>query len=114
MEARLVYGGPGEIHLTAAADLQPGQIILAAGKAAVVSGCAVVKTGDRFAAYTKGVYEVAAASGTTFTQGVDVEWDDTNNLAVANTAGTFDIGRTVVAKTAGQLTTLVNLNETNT
>lgn len=113
MQARLLYGGGGEVHLTAAADLNPGDVITAGGRAGVVSGCSVVKTGDRFTAYTKGVFECDTASGTTFAANAEIEWDDTNNLCVAATAGTFDLGRSVVAKTSGQLKTIVNLNEVN-
>lgn len=113
MQARLLYGGGGEIHLTAAGILQPGDIILAAGRAAVVSGCQAIAIGDRFTAYTKGVFECDTASGTTFAAAAEIEWDDTNNLCVAAAGGTFDLGRSVVAKTSGQLKTIVNLNEVN-
>lgn len=111
MQARLLYGGGGEIHLTAAAVLQPGDIVLAAGHAAVVAGCAAIAIGDRFAAYTKGVYEVASASGTTFAVGASVAWDDSGNLAVATTTGTFEAGKAAKAKVSGELIVLVNLNE---
>jgi predicted RecA/RadA family phage recombinase len=111
MQARLMYGGGGEIHLTAAAVLQPGDIVLGAGHAAVVSGCAAIAIGDRFAAYTKGVFEVDSASATTFTVGAEVEWDDTTNLAVAAAGGTFDLGRAAKAKIATELKVWVNLNE---
>lgn len=59
----------------------------------------------------KGIVEVPSASATTFTAGVTVEINSTTDLAVANAAGTFDIGRAVVAKTSGQTSVLVELNE---
>lgn len=111
MQARHLYGGGGEIHLTASAEHTPGDIILAAGVAAVVNGTQPIKVGDRFTAYTKGVFAIATASATVFAVAAEIEWDDTNNLAVAATAGTFDLGRAVNAKTNGQIETVVNLNE---
>jgi len=52
---------------------------------------------------TDGIYEVPAATGTTFTIGATVGWDDTNGLAVAGGAGDFDIGIAGLAKVSGPL-----------
>lgn len=114
MEARLLYGGGGEIHLTAAADYSAGQIlsptVVGGGVCGVVAGSAPIKTGDRFTVLTKGVFDVDSASATTVTKGNVTEWDDSGNKAVAS-SGTFTLGRAVLAKTSGQLVVKVNLNE---
>lgn len=111
MQARHLYGGGGEIHLTATAAHSAGDIIQAAGIAAVVTGSQPIAIGERFTALTKGVFAVLTASGTTFSAADEIEWDDTNNLAVAAAGGDFDLGRAVNAKTSGQTETLINLNE---
>lgn len=111
MQARHLYGGGGEIHLTATAAHSTGDVITAAGVAAVVASAGPIAIGDRFTALTKGVFAFATASGTTFAEGAEIEWDDTPNLCVAATAGDFDLGRAVNAKTSGQTETVVNLNE---
>ena len=71
-------------------------------------------TGDPIGVRYAGLAEVASASGTTFVAGVTVEIDEATQLAVANTAGDFDIGRCVVAKTSGQTSVLVELNVAGT
>lgn len=114
MQARLLYGGAGEIHLVAAGNYSAGEIlsptITGAGVAGVVSGSAPVKTGDRFTVLTRGVFELASASATTISKGAVAHWNDTSNLAVAS-GGDFRVGPALVAKTSGQLKVLVNLNE---
>lgn len=52
-----------------------------------------------------------SASATTFAANAEVEWHDATDLAVAATAGTFDVGRAAFAKTSGQLEVLVILGE---
>lgn len=58
----------------------------------------------------KRIYEITALSTLTGSIGDIVEWDDTNDQIVANTAGDYDIGRLVKAKTSGQTTAWVMLN----
>lgn len=111
MQARHLYGGGGEIHLTAGADKTVGDIELAGGIPGVIVGSGPIKSGDRYTVYTKGVFAVITASATTFSAGAEIEWDDTTNLCVAAAGGTFNLGRAVNAKTNGQTETVVNLNE---
>jgi len=117
MEARLLYGG-GEVHLTASGAAgtkayDAGQVLAPAAvdghSAGVVSGSSPIYGGQRFTVLTKGVYEVASATGTTFSKGAAVEFNDSTNLAVAS--GDFALGGAVDAKVSGQLKAVVNLNE---
>lgn len=67
-------------------------------------------TGEPIHVRYKGIAEVRSASATTFAAGVTVEI--LAGLAVANaTAGAFDIGRAVIAKTSGQTSVMIELNE---
>lgn len=96
-----------------AAAVSGGDVIqLADGRAAVVQGTGNFAIGDTVEAAYVGEYDVATATGTTFSAGDIVEWDDTNKLVVANTAGDFDLGRAVVDKASGPLVTRVRLNDT--
>jgi predicted RecA/RadA family phage recombinase len=120
MQARLLYGAGGAVHLTAAgaADTviyNAGDVLAPAlvdGKVCgVVSGSSPIRGGERFAAYTKGAYALVSASATTFAKAAAVEWNDSTNLAVAAAAGTFDVGGAIDAKVAGQTEVNVNLNQ---
>lgn len=68
-------------------------------------------TGEPIAVAYRGVVEVPSASGTTLAKAATVEYDATSKLAVADTAGDFDIGSAVVAKTSGQTVAQILLNE---
>lgn len=113
-QARLLYGGGGEIHFTAATDLLAGEVLPAAtiGGAlpGVVASAGPVKAGDRCTAYTKGVFAFQKASATTFSKAARVDWNDGTNLAVAPT-GTFGLGGAVNAGLNGQTEVVVSLNE---
>ncbi len=113
-QARLLYGGGGEVHFTAATDLLAGEVLPASTIGGIVPGVVAsagpVKTGDRVTAYTKGVFAFQSASATTFSKGTRVDWNDGTNLAVAPTS-TFGLGAAIVAKTNGQTEVQVQLNE---
>ncbi len=118
MQARLIYGGGGEIHLTASGSAgtkvyDAGEILAPAAVdgnvCGVVSGSSPIYGGERFAVYTSGVYEINTDSSTTFSKGAAVEWDASSKEAKAS--GTFGIGGAVDAKINGQTKTVVNLNE---
>lgn len=112
MASEAIRRYPGdEVHATASATQSPGDIVQAGGLAGVVASLSEVASGDPMTVMIKGVYDVAAASGTTFSEGAEVEWDDTNKLAVAATAGDFDLGVAAKAKTSGQTVVQVILNE---
>lgn len=118
MQFEFLYGAGGEVHLTAsgAADTvvhSAGDILAPSavdGKVCgVVAGASPIRGGERFTVYTKGVGKALSASATTFAKASAVEWNDTTNLAVAS--GDFAIGGAVDAKTSGQTSVVVNLNE---
>jgi len=90
----------------------PGDIVQApSGRAGVVQGQRPLEEGEPATLKTTGKFSVDAASATTFTAGVIVEWDNTGKLAVANAAGDFDIGIAAKAKIAGELKVEILLNE---
>jgi predicted RecA/RadA family phage recombinase len=118
MQMKMLYGQGGEVHLTAAGTA--GTVVYSAGDVlsptivggnvcGVVAGASPIRGGERFSAYTRGVGELASASGTTFSKGAEVEFNDTTDLGVAS--GDFRVGPALVAKTSGQLNVLVHLNE---
>lgn len=107
-QAKFVYPGD-EIHFTAGAAYSAGDVVSIAGLAGVIEGLSNVASGDPATARVKGVFDVASASGTTFALGAAVQWDDTNNLAVAT--GDFALGKAAKAKVSGETTVRVILNE---
>ena len=113
-QARLLYGGGGEVHFIAAADYAAGEILAASVIGGilpgVVAGASPVKIGDRCTAYTKGAFAVQSASATTFSKSGRVDWNDGTNLAVAPTS-TFGLGAAIDAKVSGQLEVKVQLGE---
>ncbi len=111
MTAEALYlGTDDEQVITAAAALNGGDIVaLGDGRAGVVQGLGSYAIGDKVKVATKGRFRVLAATGTTFTVGAVVDWDDTNKLAVAD--GDFNIGRAEFAKASGPLYVDVLLND---
>jgi predicted RecA/RadA family phage recombinase len=101
----------GERTIAAPAALAPATLIALAGVglAAVYMGAETCASGDEIAVRTEGTFEVACASGTTFSIGDDVEWDDDNDLAVV-AGGDFRLGVAARAKVSGETTVLVDLN----
>jgi predicted RecA/RadA family phage recombinase len=99
-----------EIHIgSAAAAYLDGTVQKKGGMAGLVEGNVAI--GDPYNLRIKGMVELACATGTTLAEGVLVDWDDTTNLVVATTTGTFSAGRLAFAKVSGQLTAWVLLNE---
>jgi len=77
----------------------------------------VVKTdlaaSEKGAVYTAGIFDFAAATGTTFSAGDDIYWDASADLAIgadAAAADDFRVGSAVAAKTSGPLVVRVDLN----
>ncbi|TWU66458.1 DUF2190 family protein [Crateriforma conspicua] len=83
---------------------------------AVLGACMVMglnvpsAIGDPITVVYAGIAEVPSASATTLAQGATAEIDSSSGLAVADTAGDFDIGKVVTAKTAGQTSVQILLN----
>lgn len=63
--------------------------------------------------YTEGVWELACATGTTFTAGDLVQWDVSANLAIAVgvVSGDFNVGRAIYGKASGPTVVKVLLND---
>lgn len=99
---------------SAAAAYNPGDLVVNCvgdGRCGVVAGLEAVASGDPVTFYVNGQFELACASGTTFSAGDKVYWDDTNNTAKTTaTGGYVYVGRAVKAKVSGQLVVLVELN----
>lgn len=103
------------LHVDAAADRVSGEIVQAGGLAGIVLGLNedALKNGERIAVDTGAQILVESVEGaTTFTEGADVGWDDTNNQAVASgaTASDFTIGKAIEATSAGGDPVKVKLN----
>lgn len=98
-----------ELHLIAGANYADGEVVNLSGLAGVVEG--PVLSGDPMNVRVKGQYDIASASGTTFSAGAAVEFNATTNLAVASAAGDFVLGIAVKAKVSGELVVRVLLNE---
>lgn len=113
-QARLLYGGGGEVHFTAATDLLAGEVLPAATIGGILPGVVAsagpVKAGDRCTAYTKGAFAFQSASATTFAKSARVDWNDGTNLAVAPVS-TFGLGAAINPKISGQTEVAVQLGE---
>lgn len=116
MAIQAIYrGGGAEIRRTAGAALSEGEVVQAPnGKAGVVCGPGGVANGDRYTLRLEGQFDVVCDSAATWSAGVPLWWDDTEGEAVATkpTTGTYwRLGTALAAKTSGQTTNLVLLNE---
>lgn len=89
-----------------------GEVIQApSGRAGVVAGLQALAEGETATLVTEGQFDFTSASATTFAVQSVVEWDDTNNVAVAAGGGDFVLGRCSKAKANGETTVRVILNE---
>lgn len=97
----------------AGAALSPGDVVqLPDGRAAVVQGTQAVANGATYSAITRGDIEMACGSATELAAGVDAQWDSSEAVVLApGGAGDFRVGVVKVAKTSGQLTVRIALNE---
>ena len=110
MPQATTYKKAGIEEIIAESDLSPGDVILLpSGRAGVVAGLKAVAEGDLAACYTKGRFEIATASATTFEAGDIAEFNATSGLAVAS--GNFELGLVIQDKAAGPDRVLVDLNE---
>jgi predicted RecA/RadA family phage recombinase len=80
------------------------------GRAGVIDQLKPAVEGDHCKAVTEGRYAFPAASGTTFSVGAEVGWNDTTRKAVAAADGDWKLGIAARAKTSGQLEVEVFLN----
>lgn len=115
MALEAIYRKPGDtIRHTLAAAQKGGDIVQTAGFAAVVQGVGDYANGDVVEVAIRGEFEIASASATTFSAGDRVMWDDSESAAVtvASGNGDFNLGIASRAKTSGQTTVWVLLNQT--
>ena len=106
--------GGGQQDYTPAAAVVAGQIVvLPDGRVGSVK--ADLAASELGAVYTSGIFDVACASGTTFSAGGPVWWDDSAGAAVGpvltlDPAADVYLGRAVEAKGSGPLVVRVDLN----
>lgn len=104
----------GEIQVVAATALSGGDIVQNTdGRALVRAGLKDSDASELVDFYTRGVFDVAAASGTTFSAGEPVWWDESAELAInagSKGAGDFYIGKAIKAKVSGETAVQVELN----
>ncbi|HBF33131.1 TPA: hypothetical protein DDW35_01080 [Candidatus Sumerlaeota bacterium] len=104
--------------ITATSDMTSGQVVqLAEGRVGIVQGLnsGALVTGESVALATQGVFDINAASATTFSAGDEVFWDSSASAAVPasvslDASADFYLGVATAAKTSGQTTVKVDLN----
>jgi predicted RecA/RadA family phage recombinase len=98
---------------TAGAALEPGDVVQTAdGLAGIVAGNSNVASGAKCTVITDAIVSLPSASGTTFSAGAAVQWDNGGELVVAaGGAGDFVLGSAFEAKTSGQTIAKVRLNQ---
>ncbi|QDT54639.1 hypothetical protein Pan44_26740 [Caulifigura coniformis] len=108
-EAQVLNGAWDEEIVTASGSYASGKIVKApSNRAGYVAGLNAIDDGEKALIKTTGKVRVPSASATTFSVGAEVQWDNTNKLAVAS--GDFVLGPAIAAKTNGQTTVDVLLN----
>lgn len=108
MEAR-VTNHSHSVHRTAASALSPGTVVQELGLGGVILGSGPIAANEVYEVGLDVVADVASASATTFSEGDDVQWDDTAKLAVAS--GDFSLGKANIAKVNGETTVSVAFNK---
>lgn len=102
----------GRYGFAAAGVAQPGDLIIRPdGTPAILEGLESVRAGDLITPqplFPTVIVDFPSASGTTFAVGADVYWDSAAKLATATASGNSRVGKAVRAKSAGQLSVLVN------
>lgn len=105
---------PGLIDHTASGAVTAGEILQTADGRAGVALADIADT-ELGTLRTQGHFDVAAASGTTFTAGDIVYWDVSASAAIgagsADLSADFPIGVALTAKISGTLVVRVDLNE---
>lgn len=102
-----------QIEGTAAAQLFSGDVVFVGATCGIVTSQSPIAVGERFRAQTTGVYDIKANSANTFAVDAQVFWDAANREATSTSAGNTLMGTAQVAKTAGQTTVRVKLNNSN-
>ena len=105
--------GRDEVRLTAAAALDPGQIIqLADGRAGVLQSASGVASGDRVNITTVGQFTVVKATGVVLLDGGRAYWDHSANAVTYKKVNDRDfcLGRIVGDAASADTSCVVNLN----
>jgi hypothetical protein len=104
-----IVSPPGEIKGYATVALEAGQVHQFAGYSVIACGLNDIAIGDLYVMYCHcgPTLKLPSASGTTFSVGDTVEWDDTNNLCVAS--GDYSIGTATRAKAGGTTVAYVTM-----
>ena len=98
-----------DMEFVAAADVTCGQIVVDHGKVGIVKTLKGLANGESGVARVRGVAFFPAASGTTFADDADVQFNTSTRLAVAS--GGTHAGRAFYPKVSGQLGVWVDLNK---
>lgn len=112
MSEAIYRQNPNQQDYTPAGAVSSGEIVqLPDGRAAIIK--TDLAASAKGAVYTKGTFDVLAATGTTFSAGDPVYWDASASLAITSPGAVDDLylGTAVVAKTSGPLFVRVDLNE---
>lgn len=105
--------GRDEVRLTAAAAIDPGQIIqMADGRAGVVNTANGAASGDRINVTTSGQFTVTKTSGVVLLDGGRAYWDHSANAVTYKKVNDRDfyLGRVVGDAASADTTCVVNLN----
>lgn len=105
--------GRDEVRLTAAAAIDPGQIIqMADGRAGVVNTANGAASGDRINVTTSGQFTVTKTSGVVLLDGGRAYWDHSANAVTYKKVNDRDfyLGRVVGDAASTDTTCVVNLN----
>ena len=108
-DAKYRYGDTQEVHIDAPSELSSGEVIIRNGEIGVYMGANTAASGDRVAIATRGVFEFTALTGATWSDGDDLNWDNTGK-DVQTGAGDATAGRAVGAKVSGVVVAAVNIN----
>lgn len=100
-----------ELTTIAAGTETPGLVISMYGKAWVSMFSKKPLAGDKIAWRSDAVIEITKASGTTFADGVAVDYSNSGASAVATTTGDFALGKVRGAVGTGVTTVIVAMNQ---
>jgi len=98
------------LHFTAAADIAAGEV-LNLGTGLVGVALRAFANGELAAACISGTFAIAKASGTTGSRGAAVDFDQTNNLVVADAGGDHALGVLAEDAVDGKTEVLVCINQ---
>ena len=112
VEAKIEYAD-GRYPFAADAAYEPGDVIIRpSGTLAIYDGLNGCDSGDRIQPDPVHPFPTAivkAATADTWSAAAALYWDDTNKKASTTSSGNTFLGRSIAAKTSGQLTTHVEL-----